>query len=93
MGLIRRTRCLFVSEAFGGEKPNPAIFLAAAQCLGAEPAQTLFAGDHPVNDIVGAQKAAMQTAWLPRGKPCPPQCCPAAPDWTLGSLLDVPSPL
>jgi len=88
MGLRERTSCLFVSATFGCEKPDPAIFIAAANCLKIEPQSILFVGDHPINDILGAHKAGMQTAWIPRGKPWP-QDCAVVPDRVIESLLEL----
>ena len=89
MGLTERTACLFVSDTFGSKKPDPAIFLAAADCLGTAPKDILFVGDHPANDILGAQNVGMQTAWLHRGKPWPDDCGHSMPDLTLASLTDL----
>ena len=88
MGLIGRTSCLFVSETFGCPKPETAIFLAAASCLGIAPAHILFVGDHPTNDIVGAQRVGMQTAWLTRGKPWPADQ-PMVASYTIRRLAEL----
>lgn len=88
MGLTGRTPCLFVSDTFGCDKPDAAIFLAAAVCLCVPPSEVLFVGDHPVNDIAGARSAGMQTAWLHRGKPWPADAG-REPDLTLGSLAEL----
>lgn len=66
LGLDKHTSCLFVSETFGVKKPDPAIFHAAADCLGLSPAQILFVGDNPIADILGAHAAGMSAAWLHR---------------------------
>lgn len=64
MNLEQWTSCLFISEVFGAQKPDPAIFLAAAAKLEVAPSDILFVGDHPRNDIWGAHNAGMRTAWL-----------------------------
>lgn len=89
LGLRGRTSCLFVSETFGGKKPDPAIFLAAAECLGVPLANVLFVGDHPVNDVCGAQRVGMRTAWLHRDKPWPQEAGSPCADVTLGSLSEL----
>ncbi len=71
LGLDKRTSCLFVSETFGLKKPDPAIFHAAAACLGLPPTEILFVGDNPLADIAGAHAAGMSTAWLHRGQTWP----------------------
>jgi putative hydrolase of the HAD superfamily len=47
----------------GAEKPDPAIFLAAAKSLGVEPGETLMVGDHEVDR--GAERAGMRAYILP----------------------------
>lgn len=47
-------------------KPDPRIFLAAAQALGVQPQEVLHVGDDTVLDILGAQGVGMQTAWANR---------------------------
>lgn len=67
LGLDTFTDCIFISESFGVKKPHPAIFHAAAECLNVPPEHIVFAGDHLENDIMGAKRAGMQTAWLHYG--------------------------
>ncbi|HEV2682572.1 MAG TPA: HAD family hydrolase [Rhodanobacter sp.] len=56
----------------GVAKPDPRIFLAAAERLGVAPEQILHVGDDPVMDVVGARDAGLRTAWINRdGKPWP----------------------
>lgn len=56
----------------GTAKPDPAIFLAAADLLGVAPAQLLHVGDDPQLDMVGAREAGLRTAWINRqGRPWP----------------------
>ena len=47
----------------GAEKPDPAIFLAAAKSLGVAPNETLMVGDHVVD--AGAERAGMRAFILP----------------------------
>jgi HAD superfamily hydrolase (TIGR01509 family) len=67
LGLRQRTSCLIVSETAGRRKPDPALFVRAAACLGVPPAQVLFVGDKLRHDIRGAHDAGMRTAWIQRG--------------------------
>lgn len=53
-------------ESAGCAKPDAAIFHAAAQAAGCEPAQMLHVGDDADLDVVGAIAAGMQAAWLVR---------------------------
>ncbi|MFQ3230564.1 MAG: putative hydrolase of the HAD superfamily [Reinekea sp.] len=55
---------LVSSEAAGISKPNSKIFTHSVFDAGFIPEQCWYVGDHPINDIVGARKAGMQTIWL-----------------------------
>jgi FMN hydrolase / 5-amino-6-(5-phospho-D-ribitylamino)uracil phosphatase len=50
----------------GVAKPDPRIFLAAAERLGVAPDQILHVGDDPEMDVVGARDAGLRTAWINR---------------------------
>lgn len=50
----------------GMAKPDPRIFLAAAEQLGVAPQQILHVGDDPAMDVAGARDAGLRTAWLNR---------------------------
>ncbi len=45
----------------GVQKPNPSLFHLAATRLGVHPTACLYVGDHPQNDIAGAQNAGFAT--------------------------------
>jgi HAD superfamily hydrolase (TIGR01509 family) len=89
LGLADRAACVLISEAFGAKKPHAEIFLAAAQKIGAEPGSILFVGDHPVNDILGAQAAGMRTAWLRLGRDWPREHADTRPDLILEGLAEL----
>ena len=56
----------------GVAKPDPRIFLAAAERLGVAPDRILHVGDDPEMDVVGARDAGLRTAWINRdGRPWP----------------------
>ena len=88
LGLDRRTDCLFVSETFGIKKPDPAIFRAAAACLGLPPAEILFVGDNPTADILGAHAARMPAAWLHRDQVWPDELN-GEPDYVISTLSEL----
>src|SRR5437879_703153 len=49
------------SDEVGYGKPDPRIFLTAAERLGLEPSDILHVGDNIENDVRGAQRAGMKT--------------------------------
>lgn len=89
LGFDQLTSCIFVSHLFGIHKPDPAIFLAAATQLQRQPHEILFVGDHPYNDIWGAHRAGMRTAWLRRATPWPDTLAHTMLDLTLHSLAEL----
>ena len=53
------------AELFGCFKPDPAVYQGAARLLGLAPAQLLMVATHP-SDLAAAQRAGLQTAYIPR---------------------------
>lgn len=66
LGLRGYFKAIVISGEAGISKPDPAIYKLALERMGTSAEQTLFIGDHPVNDIWGAGKAGMDTIWLKR---------------------------
>ncbi|HVW92965.1 MAG TPA: HAD family hydrolase [Devosia sp.] len=92
IGLIDLLQTVVISEAVGLRKPDPAIFHLAADRLGIPPGETLYVGDNPEVDVVGAAQAGLQTAWFRNGQPWPDGLLPRADvdiD-SLGELLHFP---
>ena len=56
-----------VSDDIGIWKPNKGIFEYAMKALQVTPEESLFVGDHPVNDIQGALGAGMHAVWVDYG--------------------------
>lgn len=52
------------SGLVGFNKPQPEIFQITAERLGVQPAQCLYIGDHPINDVQGAIEAGMHALWM-----------------------------
>ncbi len=73
----------------GVAKPDPRIFLAAAERLGVAPEQILHVGDDPAMDIAGARDAGLRTAWINRdGRPWPNELGPP-PGLDLRNLTEL----
>jgi putative hydrolase of the HAD superfamily len=71
IGLSDILDVVVISEAVGLKKPDPAIFALAVEKLGVPAGETLFVGDNPEVDIVGAAAAGLQTAWFRNGETWP----------------------
>ena len=69
LGLRRRFDHIVVSEEAGVRKPDRRIFDLALNKLNVRAEETVFVGDHPVNDIQGAADAGMHTVWMIRNQP------------------------
>lgn len=54
---------ILISEYEGLSKPDPAIFQKVAFQLGLSPSECIYVGDHPINDIKGAQAVGMKAMW------------------------------
>jgi putative hydrolase of the HAD superfamily len=54
---------ILISEKEGLRKPDPAIFHRATSLLGVTPGETVYVGDHPVNDMQAARNAGMLAVW------------------------------
>lgn len=63
LGIATYFESVVISEAVGVKKPDPAIFLHAAEKLGVLPKECLFVGDHPDIDVAGAEAVGMTGVW------------------------------
>jgi FMN phosphatase YigB (HAD superfamily) len=80
------------SRRVGLFKPDPAIFLHAAEKLGGDPGTMMMVGDSFDRDVVPAKRAGMKTAWLEgaASRKCPD---PSLVDLYLRRLADLPDAL
>jgi FMN phosphatase YigB (HAD superfamily) len=80
------------SRQVGLFKPDPAIFLHAAETLGGDPGSMMMVGDSFDRDVRPAKATGMKTAWLqgPELKQCP---APQLVDVHLRKLADLPAAL
>ena len=88
LGLDRLVDAVLISQAEGLRKPDAALFLRAANRLGAEPAGCLFVGDNPAVDILGAHAAGMRTVWFRDGALWP-GCLPPMPGVAIDALPEL----
>ncbi len=70
-GLEGLVGTVVISEEAGVSKPDPRIFEQALSQIQASPSSTLFVGDNPEADILGAKGLGMPTAWLHNGQEWP----------------------
>lgn len=70
------------------KKPDREIFVRAAERLGVRVEESIFVGDNPQTDIVGAYEAGMQTVWLKRYLAWP-EYLAVVPDYTVSALAEL----
>lgn len=63
LGIEHYFNSILISEWEGMSKPQSEIFEKSVSDLGVLPSESLYVGDHPENDIKGAQAAGMKAAW------------------------------
>ncbi|CAM4015400.1 HAD family hydrolase [Bacillus manliponensis] len=54
---------ILVSEEEGLKKPEPEIFMRALRRLGVTAKESIYVGDHPENDVIGARNVGMHAVW------------------------------
>ncbi|MBN1330809.1 MAG: HAD family phosphatase [Candidatus Heimdallarchaeota archaeon] len=69
-------------------KPNPEIFLKAAEKSGIQPKNCLVIGDSP-HDIIAAKKAGMKVIAVTTGKHSIPELKKENPDWLIFTLKEL----
>lgn len=52
------------ADMLGMAKPEPAVFLAALARAQVQPGHSVHIGDHPHDDVFGAQQVGMRTIWF-----------------------------
>ncbi len=57
--------CVLSAELFRHYKPDPEVYLGAAQLLGVKAGEVLMVAAHP-GDLEAAQRAGLRTAYVPR---------------------------
>ncbi len=88
VGLADYFRFHFAAEDFAAAKPAPDMFLAALERAGVSPQEALHIGDHPVDDMQGAQAVGMKTLWVNfAGTPWPSST--QSPDFTVAALPEI----
>ena len=78
---------VIISAEVGVSKPDPAIFRLALAELGVEAVNTIFVGDDPENDVVGAQRVGMRAVWISSSQRWPVDTVPKPP--TITELIQV----
>jgi len=80
---------IFISDPIGISKPNPKLWLRACTAIGVPPAEAMYVGDNPVNDVVPARKVGMRAVRMrsPGGK-CAAADSPVPPDHEVANFTE-----
>ncbi|MEV5508805.1 HAD family hydrolase [Streptomyces orinoci] len=76
-----------ISEEANVRKPDPGIFVLAAERCGSDLTAAWMCGDSPEADVVGAQLAGLHTIWIRHGRTWPASNPP--PDQTVDSVTEA----
>lgn len=91
LGLAHYFAFALCAEDLGIGKPDPAPFVEALKRGNVDAGAAVHVGDHPDDDIGGAQQAGMRAIWYnPAGKPWD---APIPPDAEISSLTQLPDVL
>lgn len=91
LGLADYFAFALCAEDLGIGKPDPAPFLEALKRGQADASQAVHVGDHPGDDIAGAQQAGLRAIWYnPGGKAWEGD---QRPDAQISSLIELPEVL
>ena len=66
VGILDRFAVVVISEDIGVAKPDPGIFEAACEAVGASPSACVLVGDRLELDALGARDAGLTGVWLDR---------------------------
>ena len=83
---------MIISADTGYRKPNPLIFKKILDAMRLEPADILFVGDTPLDDVLGSKGVGMHSAWIRRRGRELPEGIPA-PDIIISDLAELPAAL
>jgi len=94
LGLASCFEVIVYAGELSREKPHPEVFRRALETLGVRPEASVFVGDHPVRDIMGARRVGMRAIRVLTGEfrqlPDDPRW---GPDHRLENLTDLPAVL
>lgn len=71
LGIGQYFATAIISEAVQCKKPSTRIFQCALEEIGCLAGETLFVGDHPVNDVLGSVEAGLIPVWFEGVHPWP----------------------
>jgi HAD superfamily hydrolase (TIGR01509 family) len=90
LGWEKYFRWVAVAEELGVFKPDVAIYEKMCAMAGLAPAEVLYVGDSPVEDVIAGRKAGLRTVWVRRDGPEVARWAAAAEaDYEVADVRDV----
>ena len=68
IGIAHHFETVVSAHEVGVSKPAPEIYAACAERMALAPAQLLYVGDDPANDVVGPMRAGWSAVWINRSE-------------------------
>ncbi len=91
-GIRELFTAVIISADTGYRKPNPLIFKKILEAMRLGPADILFVGDTPLDDVLGSKGVGMHSAWIrTRGRELPAGI--PMPDLIIADLAELPAAL
>jgi len=91
-GIRALFEAVIISADIGYRKPNPIIFKKILELMALAPADVLFVGDTPLDDVLGSKGVGMHSAWIRTRDRELPEGIPA-PDIVISDLAELPDAL
>ncbi len=80
---------IFISDQIGISKPNPKLYLRACQSVGVAPAEAMYVGDNPPNDIEPPKSIDMVAVLSRRSGKYSSVEPRVAPDYSISNFLEL----
>ena len=63
LGIEKYFKTIVISEQEGIKKPDSEIFIRALKRLGSNATESMYVGDHPINDVQASKLVGMRGVW------------------------------
>jgi putative hydrolase of the HAD superfamily len=86
LGILELLDVVLIADAIDLRKPDSRVFQLALETIDETPSTTMFVGDDPLVDIVGASSAGLRTTWIRDERTWPAHLAPQ-PDFEVDTLV------
>jgi putative hydrolase of the HAD superfamily len=83
-------QAVLIEGELGFGKPDPRVYRGALSALGVSALNTVMVGDNPEWDVKAPQREGIRTAWICRPGREDLRALGIVPDWTIGSVAELP---